>query len=118
MGRESQVPLAQASRWPRRRCEVNAAAPSRCQQTRSLPGKFLGGRACVLLFLRTMQRELSFSTIDFLIKTIEAKDAEMEDADEDTALHLLESEMTNLQRRLHVEFCYLSAFADGDGQAH
>ena len=60
-----------------------------------------------------MQRELSFSTIDFLIKTIEAKDA-----DEDTDLHLLESEMTNLQRRLHVEFCYLSAFADGDGQAH
>jgi hypothetical protein len=82
------------------------------------PGKFPGGRACVLLFLRSMQRELYFSTIDFLIKTIEAKDAEMEDADEDTDLHLLESEMTNLQRRLHVEFCYLSAFADGDGQAH
>ncbi len=38
MGRESQVPVAQASRWPRRRYEVNAAAPSRCQQTRSLPG--------------------------------------------------------------------------------
>lgn len=118
MGCESQVPVAQASRGPRRRCEVKAAAPNRCQQTRSLPGKFPGGRACVLLFLRSMQRELSFSTIDFLIKTIEAKDAEIEDADEDTDLHLLESEMTNLQRRLHVEFCYLSAFADGDGQAH
>lgn len=63
-----------------------------------------------------MQRELYFSTIDFLIKAIEAKDAEMEDADEDVDTHRLETEMTQLQRRLHVEFCYLSAFADGGGE--
>ena len=65
-----------------------------------------------------MQRELFFSTIDFLIKAIEAKDAEIEDADEDTDTHSLDVQMTNLQRRLHVEFCYLSAFADGGEQAH
>ena len=64
-----------------------------------------------------MQRELFFSTIDFLIKAIEAKDAEIKDAGEDTDTHRLEAQMTHLQRRLHVEFCYLSAFADGGGQA-
>ena len=63
-----------------------------------------------------MQRELYFSTIDFLIKAIEAKDAELEDADENVDTHRLDAEMTQLQRRLHVEFCYLSAFADGGGE--
>ena len=65
-----------------------------------------------------MQRELFFSTIDFLIQAIEAKDAEIEDAGEDTDTHRLEAQMSNLQRRLHVEFCYLSTLADGDGQKH
>ena len=65
-----------------------------------------------------MQRELFFSTIDFLIKAIEAKDAEIKDANADTDTHRLEGQMTNLQRRLHVEFCYLAAWADGDGQTH
>ncbi len=64
-----------------------------------------------------MQRELFFSTIDFLIQAIEAKDAEIEHAGADVDTHLLAVQVTNLQRRLHVEFCYLSAFADGGEQA-
>ena len=63
-----------------------------------------------------MPRELYFSTIDFLIKAIEAKAAEIEDADENVDTHRLEAQMTNLQRRLHVEFCYLSALADSGGE--
>lgn len=63
-----------------------------------------------------MQRELYFSTIDFLIKAIEAKDAEIDDADEHVDTDRLDAQLMSLQRRLHVEFCYLSAFADGGSE--
>jgi len=64
-----------------------------------------------------MQRELYFTTLDFLIKAIEAKEVEMDSAFAGVNCAVLETQMANLQRRLHVEFCYLAAFADGDGQA-
>ena len=64
-----------------------------------------------------MQRELYLSTIDFLIKAIEAKEEEIGSAGEEVNRERLEAQMTNLQRRLHIEFCYLSALADGGGQA-
>jgi hypothetical protein len=64
-----------------------------------------------------MQRELFFNTLDFLMKAIEAKEAEIQNADSTVNRARLEAQMAHLQRRLHVEFCYLSTFADG-GQAH
>jgi hypothetical protein len=65
-----------------------------------------------------MQRELFFNTLDFLMKAIEVKEAEIQNADATVNRARLEVEMAHLQRRLHVEFCYLSAFADGGGQTH
>jgi hypothetical protein len=60
-----------------------------------------------------MQRELFFNTLDFLMKAIEAKEAEIQNADATVNCARLEAQMAHLQRRLHVEFCYLSSFADG-----
>ena len=64
-----------------------------------------------------MQRELYFNTLDFLMKAIEAKEAEIGSAKGSARSARLESQMTHLQRRLHTEFCYLASFADGGGQA-
>lgn len=64
-----------------------------------------------------MQRELFFTTLDFLMKAIEVKEAEIESAAGKRRRQRLEAEMVHLQRRLHVEFCYLSSFADGGSQA-
>ena len=64
-----------------------------------------------------MQRELYFTTLDFLMKAIETKEAEIEAATGTARSARLEAQMTHLQRRLHIEFCYLSAFADGGGEA-
>ena len=64
-----------------------------------------------------MQRELYFTTLDFLIKAIEAKEAEIERAAGSARSAGLEAQMTHLQRRLHIEFCYLAAFADGGSEA-
>ena len=64
-----------------------------------------------------MQRDLYFTTLDFLMKAIEAKEAEIEAAGSQGNRHRLEAQMTHLQRRLHIEFCYLSAFADGGSEA-
>ena len=60
-----------------------------------------------------MQRELYFTTLDFLMKAIEAKEAEIERVGALGNRQRLEAQMAHLQRRLHIEFCYLSAFADG-----
>jgi hypothetical protein len=65
-----------------------------------------------------MQRELFFNTLDFLMKAIEVKESEIQNADATVNRARLEAQMAHLQRRLHVEFCYLSSFADGGGQAH
>lgn len=64
-----------------------------------------------------MQRELFFTTLDFLMMAIEAKEAEIEAAAKAEHHVRLKGQMAHLQRRLHVEFCYLSAFADGGSQA-
>lgn len=64
-----------------------------------------------------MQRELYFNTLDFLMKAIEAKEAEIACADGEANLPRLETQMVNLQRRLHIEFRYLADFADGGSQA-
>ena len=64
-----------------------------------------------------MQRELYFTTLDFLMKAIEAKEAEIGSAAGSARSARLESQMSHLQRRLHVEFCYLAAFAEGGGEA-
>lgn len=64
-----------------------------------------------------MQRELFFTTLDFLMRAIEAKEAEIDRAGADANRERLEAQMAHLQRRLHVEFCYLSTFADGGSQA-
>jgi len=64
-----------------------------------------------------MGRELFYSTIDFLIRAIESKGMEVQSADEETNIPLLEAQIVQLQRRLHLEFCYLSIVADGDSQA-
>ncbi len=64
-----------------------------------------------------MGRELFYSTIDFLIRAIESKGAEVQSSDEKSNLPLLEAQIVQLQRRLHLEFFYLSALADGDSQA-
>ena len=64
-----------------------------------------------------MQRELYFTTLDFLMKAIEAKEAEIEAAAGTARSARLASQMTHLQRRLHIEFCYLADFADGGSQA-
>ena len=58
-------------------------------------------------------RELYFTTLDFLIKEIEAKEAEIENANADVNRASLEAQMAHLQRRLHVEFCYLASFSGG-----
>ena len=68
-------------------------------------------------FSGAMQRELYFNTLDFLIKAIEAKEAEIGKAGAEINRQRLEAQMTHLQQRLHVEFCYLSAFADDGGEA-
>jgi len=70
-----------------------------------------------LLPNRKMARELFYSTIDFLIRAIESKGMEVQSADEETNIPLLEAQIVQLQRRLHLEFCYLSIVADGDSQA-
>jgi hypothetical protein len=62
-------------------------------------------------------RELYFTTLDFLIKEIEAKEADIENASEDVNRASLEAQMAHLQRRLHVEFCYLASFSGGGSQA-
>ena len=64
-----------------------------------------------------MQRELYFTTLDFLMQAIEAMEAEIESASTQVNRHRLEAQMTHLQRRLHIEFCYLAAFADGGSEA-
>ena len=64
-----------------------------------------------------MPRDLYFTTLDFLIKGIEAKEAEIERAAGSARSAVLEAQMTHLQRRLHIEFCYLADFADGGNQA-
>ena len=64
-----------------------------------------------------MPRELYFTTLDFLMKAIEAKEAEIENATGSARSARLEAQMSHLQRRLHLEFCYLAAFADGGSQA-
>ena len=64
-----------------------------------------------------MPRELYFTSLDFLMKAIEAKEAELETAGGQVSRPRLEAQMTHLQQRLHVEFCYLSAFADDGGEA-
>ena len=63
-----------------------------------------------------MPRELYFTSLDFLMKAIEAKEAELETAGGQVSRHRLEAQMTHLQRRLHLEFCYLAAFADGGSE--
>ena len=64
-----------------------------------------------------MQRELYFTTLDFLMKAIEAKEAEIQATTGSARSARLEAQMTHLQRRLHIEFCYLAAFADGGSEA-
>lgn len=64
-----------------------------------------------------MQREIYFTTLDFLMKAIEAKEAEIEAAAGSARSACLQAQMTHLQRRLHIEFCYLAAFADGGSEA-
>ena len=64
-----------------------------------------------------MQRELYFTTWDFLMKAIEAKEAEIESAAGTARSAVLQAQMTHLQRRLHMEFCYLADFADGGSGA-
>ena len=64
-----------------------------------------------------MQRELYFTTLDFLMKAIEAKETEIESARAPLNRERLEAQMAHLQRRLHIEFCYLSAFAEGGSEA-
>jgi len=64
-----------------------------------------------------MQRQLYFTTLDFLIQAIEAKEMEIDCAGEEVNRAVLETQMVNLQKRLHIEFCYLATFADGDGRA-
>ncbi len=64
-----------------------------------------------------MPRELYFTTLDFLMKAIEAKEAEIESAAGSSRSARLEAQMCHLQRRLHLEFCYLAAFADGGSEA-
>ena len=64
-----------------------------------------------------MPRELYFTTLDFLMKAIEAKEAEIQAATGTARSARLEAQMTHLQKRLHIEFCYLAAFADGGSQA-
>ena len=64
-----------------------------------------------------MQRELYFTTLDFLMKAIEAKEAEIQAAAGTARTARLEAQMTHLQKRLHIEFCYLAAFADGGSEA-
>ncbi len=64
-----------------------------------------------------MQRELYFTTLDFLMKAIEAKEAEIESAAGTAQSAVLQAQMTHLQRRLHMEFCYLADFADGGSEA-
>ena len=64
-----------------------------------------------------MPRELYFTTLDFLMKMIEAQEAEIETSAGTARRARLEAQMTHLQRRLHLEFCYLAAFADGGSEA-
>ena len=64
-----------------------------------------------------MPREIYFTTLDFLMKAIEAKEAEVETARGPVSRDRLAAQMTHLQRRLHLEFCYLAAFADGGSEA-
>lgn len=64
-----------------------------------------------------MQRELFFNTLDFLMKAIEAKEAEIVSAAGSARRARLAAQVAHLQRRLQVEFCYLAAFADDGGQA-
>jgi len=68
-------------------------------------------------FLKVVQRELYFTTLDFLMKAIEAKETEIESADGQADLPRKQAQMAHLQRRLHVEFCYLASFADGGNEA-
>ncbi len=63
-----------------------------------------------------MPRDLYFTTLDFLMQAIEAKEAELETAGGQASRHRLEAQMKHLQRRLHVEFCYLAAFAEGGSE--
>ena len=63
-----------------------------------------------------MQREIYFTTLDFLMKAIEAKEAEIEAAHAPVSRDRLAAQMTHLQQRLHLEFCYLSAYADGGSE--
>ena len=64
-----------------------------------------------------MQRDIYFTTLDFLMKAIEIKEAEIEAAADTARSACLQAQMTHLQRRLHREFCYLAAFADGGSEA-
>ena len=64
-----------------------------------------------------MQRELYFTTLDFLMKAIEAKEAEIQAVTGTARSTRLEAQMIHLQKRLHLEFCYLAAFADGGSEA-
>ena len=64
-----------------------------------------------------MPRELYFTTLDFLMKAIEAKEAEIGAADAHVSRERLEAQMAQLHRRLHVEFCDLAAVADSENQA-
>ena len=64
-----------------------------------------------------MQRELYFTTLDFLMKEIEAKEAEIQATTGSARSARLEAQMSHLQKRLHIEFCYLAAFADGGSEA-
>jgi hypothetical protein len=84
---------------------------------KSAKRKLAGEREHILLLNRKMGRELFYSTIDFLIRAIESKGAEVQSSDEKSNLPLLEAQIVQLQRRLHLEFFYLSALADGDSQA-
>lgn len=63
-----------------------------------------------------MPRELYFTTLDFLMKAIEAKEAEIVAADAHVSRARLEAQMAQLHRRLQVEFCYLAAVVDGGHQ--
>lgn len=64
-----------------------------------------------------MPRELYFTTLDFLMKAIEAKEAEIEATDAGVSRGCLEAQIAQLHRRLQVEFSYLAAVADGGNQA-
>ena len=64
-----------------------------------------------------MPRELYFTTLDFLMKAIEAKEAEIQAVTGTARSTRLEAQMIHLQKRLHLEFCYLAAFADGGSEA-